>query len=157
VDDLSKRAKFIIHAIALADMCSILIVDDNEMNRNLAAEIFEEAGYVVHKTGSGQQGVKIATSVLPDTVLMDLSMPDIDGFEATQRLKQHAATSEIPVIAWSAFATRDFKEKAYRAGCEGYITKPIEPGHLVEQVIKLVMTSKIRRRVLDYGKDISDR
>jgi CheY-like chemotaxis protein len=88
---------------------------------------------------------------------MDLSMPDIDGFEATQKLKQHATTSEIMVIAWSAFATRDFKEKAYRAGCEGYITKPIEPERLIKQVIKLVITSKIRRRISDYGKDISDR
>jgi CheY-like chemotaxis protein len=69
-------------------------------------------------------------------------MPDIDGFEATQQLKQHPVAAEIPVIACSALVAKDTQERAFQVGCEGFIAKPVEPKHLVEQVTKLVSTSE---------------
>ena len=124
------------------DIHSILIIDDEEMNRNLHGKILENAGYTVHKAKSGQEGIRLAKQTIPDVILMDLAMPEMDGFEATQCLKQDPATAEITIIACSAFATRESQTKAFQIGCEGYITKPIEPERLVTQITKIVQSSK---------------
>ena len=157
IEELPKQIESVVHTVTLAGRQSILVVDDNQMNLDLIAGVFRTAGYTVYTANSGQEGVDTAKAVMPDVIVMDLAMPEMDGFEATQQIKQHPPTADIAVIACSAFATIDYQKRAFQAGCEGYITKPIEPEHLIEQITKLILTSKIRRRIRKYGKDISDR
>jgi hypothetical protein len=133
-------------SVLLAGTRSILVIDDNDMNLNLMTGVFESAGYLVYQAKSGPEGIEMAQTVQPATILMDAAMPGMDGFETTQRLKQDAATADITVIACSAFTAPEYRERALQVGCEGYIAKPIEPKRLVEQVTKLVLASKIRRR-----------
>ena len=144
--DIPRHIEKVVQSVATAGTRSLLIVDDNEINLQLIKGIFEDEGYTVYAAQSGQKGIEIAQSIIPDTILMDLAMPELDGFEATKILKCHPLTSEITVIACSALSTKESKEKAFQAGCEGYITKPIEPDRFVEQVAKLALVSKIRRR-----------
>ncbi len=141
----SSWLEFVSHSVALIGTRAILVVDDNEMNLNLMSIVLEDAKHQVYKAQSGQEGITIAREARPDTILIDLAMPGMDGFEATQRLKQDPETSDIIVIACSAFNTREYQERSFQVGCEGYITKPIEPQHLLEQVMKLVVASKIRK------------
>ncbi|MDY0092075.1 MAG: response regulator [Candidatus Vecturithrix sp.] len=119
---------------------SILIIDDDAMNLNLHETIFEAAGYTVYTAKSGMEGLVMLRKTLPDVILMDLAMPDMDGFEVTQRIKQDSDTSDIPVIACSAFASRESQQQAIEIGCAGYITKPISPERLVAQVAKILST-----------------
>jgi CheY-like chemotaxis protein len=147
VETLSQQVESVTQSVTLAGTRSILVVDDNEMNLNLVSGVFESAGYTVYTSQSAHEGIEVAQKVLPDTILMDLAMPDMDGFEATQILKQRPETSDITVIVCSAFTTREYKDKASQVGCEGYITKPIEPNRLVEQVTRLVLTSKIKKKL----------
>ena len=133
-------------SVLLAGTRSILVIDDNEMNLNLMTGVFESAGYLVYQAKSGSEGIELAQTMRPATILMDAAMPGMDGFETTQRLKQNAATADITVIACSAFTAPEYRERAIQVGCEGYIAKPIEPKRLVEQVTKFVLASKIRRR-----------
>lgn len=121
-----------------AEYHSILLIDDDEMNLNLMEEIFTTTGYTVYTGQTGQEGIQLAQENMPDVILMDLVMNEMDGFEATRQLKQDARTNHIPVIACSAVATKEFQSKAQQAGCSGYITKPIEPARLIEQVKKNV-------------------
>ncbi len=114
---------------------SILVVEDDEMSRNLVGDIFTKAGYTVYKALSGEESLSLAVKYVPDIVFMNLVMEGMDGFETTQRLKQYAMTKDIPVVACSAVTTDEFKTKAIEVGCAGYITKPIEPDRLVEQVM----------------------
>jgi CheY-like chemotaxis protein len=156
IEMLPKQIENLIHTVTQAGTQSILVVDDNKMNLDLMASIFRSAGYLVHIADSGQTGIQIAREVVPDVIVMDLGMPGMDGFEATQQIKQVPAIKDIPVIACSAFATRDSQKRAFQAGCEGYITKPIEPERLVEQVTKLVLTANIRRRLKMHDEDTTD-
>jgi PAS domain S-box-containing protein len=134
---ISKTEKF-----ALPDYRSILLIDDDDMNLNLMEEIFTASGYMVYKAHSGREGLKLASENVPDVILMDLVMPEMDGFDTTQHLKQNPKTENIPVVACSAVATKEFQERAKQTGCVGYIIKPIEPDRLVEQVRKHVIASK---------------
>jgi CheY-like chemotaxis protein len=145
IKNLAERIETALKTMALAMTSSVLVVDDNEENLELFGDLFQQSDYRVYKAKSGPEGIEIAKETIPDMILMDLAMPDMDGFEATQLLKQHPTTSDIPVIACSAFATQEFKERAFQVGCEGYITKPVEPERLVEQVAKIALTSKIRK------------
>jgi CheY-like chemotaxis protein len=145
IRNLAERIETALKAMALAMTSSVLVVDDNEENLELFGDLFQQSDYRVYKAKSGPEGIEIAKETIPDMILMDLAMPDMDGFEATQLLKQHPTTSDIPVIACSAFATQEFKERAFQVGCEGYITKPVEPERLVEQVAKIALMSKIRK------------
>ena len=110
--------------------------------------IFQQSGNTVFTALSGKEGFEIAKNNLLDVILIDLAMPEMDGFEAKRLLKKDPATSKITVIACSAFAMEEFREKAFWVGCEGYITKPIKPKELIEQVKMLVLASKIKRRLL---------
>lgn len=150
VKEIPKQIESIVHSVTLAGTRSILIVDDNESNLDLMANVFTSVEYTVYKAKSGSEGIKIAQEVLPDTILMDIAMPDMDGFEATQILKQHAETADITVIACSAFSVQEYKERAFQVGCEGYITKPIEPNRLVEQVTKFMLISKIKKKLAQH-------
>ena len=147
IQGVAKPVTSITQAIALAGTRSILVVDDNEMNLNLISAVFKTSGYTVYEANSGRQGLELARRVLPDTIVMDLAMPGMDGFETTENLKRDPATADITVIACSAFATSEYKERALRVGCEGYITKPIEANRLVEQVTRLILNSKIQKKM----------
>ncbi len=122
-------------------LTSVLIVDDDEMNLNLHQQIFQKADVTVYLAHSGRECLEIARQKVPDLILMDLGMPGMDGFETTQALKENADTSPIPVIACSAFTNRELQEKAASVGCQGYITKPIDPLTLVAQVTNILSTS----------------
>jgi CheY-like chemotaxis protein len=115
-------------------MAKILIVEDNEMNRDMLARRLQRRGYEVLVAVDGEQGVAIAQQESPDLVLMDMSLPALDGWEATRRLKGDAATRAIPVVALTAHALSGEREKALEAGCDDFDTKPIELTRLLEKI-----------------------
>ena len=119
-------------------MARILIVEDNEMNRDMLSRRLQKKGYEVSVAVDGQAGVDLAASSLPDLVLMDLSLPVLDGWEATRILKADPATAGIPVIALTAHAMQGDQERALNAGCDDYDTKPINLSRLLEKIEHLL-------------------
>lgn len=119
-------------------MVKILLVEDNEMNRDMLSRRLIRQGYEVVIAQDGASGVAMASEERPDIVLMDMSLPVLDGWEATQRLKADPATRAIPVIALTAHAMAADKEKALAAGCDDYDTKPIELPRLLEKITSLL-------------------
>jgi CheY-like chemotaxis protein len=115
-------------------MLKILLVEDNEMNRDMLSRRLTRRGYEVTIAVDGQQGVELAGSSTPDVILMDMSLPVIDGWEATRRIKADAATAGIPVIALTAHAMSGDREQALAAGCDDYDTKPIELDRLLGKI-----------------------
>jgi CheY-like chemotaxis protein len=107
-------------------MPKILLVEDNEMNRDMLSRRLQRRGYEVVLAVDGPSGLEMAQTEAPDLVLMDMSLPTLDGWEATRRLKADAATQDIPVIALTAHAMSGDREKALEAGCDDYDTKPVE-------------------------------
>jgi CheY-like chemotaxis protein len=116
----------------------ILLVEDNEMNRDMLSRRLIRNGFEIVIAVDGQQGVDMAASVQPDLILMDLSLPVIDGWEATRRVKANPATAKIPVIALTAHAMSQDKEKALAAGCDDFDTKPVELQRLLEKINALL-------------------
>ena len=119
-------------------MAKILLVEDNEMNRDMLSRRLARQGYEVLLADDGACGVEMAGSERPDLVLMDMSLPVLDGWEATQRLKADPATRAIPIIALTAHAMAADREKALAAGCDDYDTKPIELPRLLEKIESLL-------------------
>ncbi len=119
-------------------MSKILLVEDNEMNRDMLQRRLERKGYQVVTAVDGRQGISMAQTGSPDLILMDLSLPEIDGWEATRRLKADALTRSIPVIALTAHAMSGDKEKALEAGSDDYDTKPIELPRLLGKIEALL-------------------
>lgn len=119
-------------------MPKILIVEDNEMNRDMLSRRLERRGYTVVTALDGEQGLTAAQSENPDLILMDMSLPIMDGWEATRRLKSQAETSGIPVIGLTAHAMTGDRDKAMAAGCDDYDTKPIELPRLLEKIESLL-------------------
>jgi two-component system, cell cycle response regulator DivK len=119
-------------------MAKILLVEDNEMNRDMLSRRLERRGYQVVIAVDGQQGVDLAQAELPDIILMDMSLPVIDGWEATRRLKAMDAMKTVPVIALTAHAMSGDREKALEAGCDDYDTKPIELPRLLSKIEALL-------------------
>jgi two-component system cell cycle response regulator DivK len=119
-------------------VAKILLVEDNEMNRDMLSRRLKRNGYDVVIAIDGQQGVDMAASEAPDLILMDMSLPVIDGWEATRRVKANEATRGIPVIALTAHAMAGDREKAIEAGCEDYDTKPVEITRLLEKITTLL-------------------
>ncbi len=111
-----------------------LIVDDNPMNLELMSELLHVVDYTVDTAKSGRLAIERARALKPNVIVMDLAMPEMDGFETTEQLRQYEETRHIPVIACSAFAIREHQEKAFHIGCAGFITKPVDPEHFAEQV-----------------------
>lgn len=112
----------------------LLIVEDNEMNRDMLSRRLMRRGYEVMLAVDGQQGIDMAISEGPDLVLMDMSLPVIDGWEATRTLKGNETTASIPVIALTAHAMAEDREKALAAGCDDYDSKPVELDRLLEKI-----------------------
>ncbi len=121
-------------------MAKILLVEDNEMNRDMLSRRLIRNGHEVSIAIDGQQGVDMALSLLPDLILMDLSLPVIDGWEATRRVRANDATRAIPVIALTAHAMAGDREKAMEAGCDDYDTKPVEISRLLGKIAALLAT-----------------
>jgi CheY-like chemotaxis protein len=124
------------HVMAGPDvpMTRILIVEDNEMNRELLARRLRRRGYEVCAACDGQQGLDMARSAAVDLILMDLSLPVMDGWQATRRLKADPRTRSIPVIALTAHAMPGDREEALGAGCDDYDTKPVDFARLVHKI-----------------------
>ena len=122
----------------LTTMRKILLVEDNEMNRDMLSRRLMRKGYDVVLAVDGEGGVAIAGDESPDLILLDMSLPVLDGWEATRRLKARAATQHIPVIALSAHAMSGDREKAIVAGCDDYDTKPVEMARLLLKIEALL-------------------
>jgi two-component system cell cycle response regulator DivK len=116
----------------------ILLVEDNDMNRDMLSRRLTRTGYDVVVAVNGQEGVDLAKSARPDLILMDLSLPIIDGWEATRRIKADPATAEIPVIALTAHAMVEERERAMAAGCDDFDIKPVDFPRLLEKVKALL-------------------
>ncbi len=125
------------------DQHTILLVEDNPHNRRIFSGMLTHSGFQVVEAEDGEQALDRAWRHQPDLILMDLSIPAIDGWECTRRLKADARTRAIPIIALTAHAMRGDEERARQAGCDGYLAKPISPKKVVEEV----------RRVLKLGAD----
>ncbi len=115
-------------------MAKILLVEDNEMNRDMLSRRLQRKGYEVVIAVDGGEGVAMAHSQAPDLILMDMSLPVLDGWEATRKLKAAPETAAIPVIALTAHAMATDREKAMEAGCDDYDTKPIELPRLLGKI-----------------------
>jgi CheY-like chemotaxis protein len=119
-------------------MSKILLVEDNEMNRDMLSRRLERKGYQIVIAVDGGEGVARATVDAPDLILMDMSLPVLDGWDATRRLKSDPATAHIPVIALTAHAMAGDRERAAEAGCDDYDTKPIDLPRLLGKVESLL-------------------
>lgn len=119
-------------------MPRILLVEDNEINQDMLSRRLQRKGYDVLIAVDGGQGVEMARAVLPDLILMDMSLPVLDGWEATRQLKAGSDTSAIPVIALTAHAMSGDREKALDAGCDEYDTKPIDLSRLLAKIEALL-------------------
>jgi CheY-like chemotaxis protein len=115
-------------------MAKILLVEDNEMNRDMLSRRLARRGYHVVVAVDGEQGLRLAKAEAPDLILMDMSLPVLDGWEATRQLKAAPETQYIPIIALTAHAMSGDREKAINAGCNDYDTKPIEFPRLLEKI-----------------------
>jgi len=119
----------------------ILVVEDNEANLRLVTYLLEAKGYEIRGAGDAQQALLMVESFRPRMILMDLQLPGIDGYELTRRLKSNPATREVVIIALTAFAMRGDEDKARAAGCDGYITKPIDTRALPGKIAELLAAS----------------
>ena len=119
-------------------MPKILLVEDNEMNRDMLSRRLEKRGYTLSIAVDGGAGVALAKSELPDLILMDMSLPVLDGWEATKQLKADATTAGIPVIALTAHAMDSDRQKAHGAGCDDFDTKPVELARLLTKIEELL-------------------
>jgi two-component system cell cycle response regulator DivK len=112
----------------------ILYIEDNFDNRILIKRVLEAEGYTVIEAASGQTGMDLATNSAPDLILMDINLPDIDGYECTARLRHMNGISKTPIVALTANVMEGDSQKALDAGCDGYISKPIDVDNLPGQV-----------------------
>mgnify|MGYP001813573458 CR=1 FL=1 len=119
-------------------MSRLLLVEDNEMNRDMLSRRLKKRGFEVQMAFDGKQGVDMARAELPDLILLDMSLPVMDGWEATRILKAEDGTRSIPVVALTAHAMSTDRETAFEAGCDAYETKPIELPRLLETMEKLL-------------------
>lgn len=116
----------------------ILLVEDNEMNRDMLSRRLERKGYEVVIAVDGQQGVAMAQTEIPDLILMDMSLPVLDGWEATRLLKATPTTQAIPIVALTAHAMAGDQQKCFEAGCDAYDTKPVEFARLLGKIQTLL-------------------
>jgi len=123
-------------------MARILLVEDNEMNRDMLSRRLTRRGYEVSIAVDGQQGLDVAMAEKPELILLDMSLPILDGWEVARRLKGDETMRPIPVIALTAHAMAGDRERAIEAGCDDYDTKPVELPRLIEKIETLLAKSK---------------
>ena len=121
-------------------MPRLLYVEDNEMNRDMLSRRLQRRGFEVLIAEDGEQGVILAAAEKPDLILMDMSLPVLDGWEATRRIKAAPDTRHIPIIGLTAHAMAADRDKCLEAGCDDYDTKPVELGRLLEKIERLLGT-----------------
>ncbi len=119
-------------------MKKILVVEDNEINMYLCCRILRSSGYEVIKARSGEEGIELAIKEKPDLIIMDIQLPDIDGLEATKRIRESEEVDAISIVALTSYAMAGDKEKALNAGCTGYIKKPIDPETFIAEIEKFL-------------------
>jgi two-component system, cell cycle response regulator DivK len=119
-------------------MAKILLVEDNELNRDMLSRRLSRRGYLVVEATDGEAALALAASERPDLILMDMSLPGLDGWEATRRLKAAPATRPIPVIALTAHAMVADRERSLAAGCDDFDTKPVEIERLLGKIARLL-------------------
>lgn len=132
-------------------MPKVLLVEDNEMNRDMLSRRLERKGFEVLAARDGEQGVQVATSESPDLILMDMSLPVVDGWEATRRLRAAEDTRRIPVIALTAHAMSGDRERALEAGCDEYDTKPIEFPKLLAKIEELLSRTQAANTNVEHA------
>jgi two-component system cell cycle response regulator DivK len=125
-------------------MAKILLVEDNAMNRDMLSRRLARSGHSVVIAEDGRQGIASAHAEHPDLILMDMSLPEIDGWEATRRLKSDKATRRIPVIALTAHAMSSDRQRAMEAGCDDYDTKPVDFQRLLAKINSTLQTGAAR-------------
>lgn len=118
-------------------MKKILIIEDVEVNRDLIVQILEEA-YEIVEAADGRQGLRVAEAERPDLILMDISLPQMDGYELASRIRQTEAIRGVPIIAVTAHAMAGDEERALKVGCNAYVTKPIDEDELLKKVLGLI-------------------
>lgn len=125
-------------SLLMSEQKRVLLVEDNVDNRNIYRIILEHTGYAVIEAEDGEEGIRLARELRPDLIPMDVSIPKIDGWEATKILKSDPATSDIPIVALTAHALASDYAKAEEAGCDGYLPKPVTPHRVVVEVERLL-------------------
>ena len=125
-------------------MPKILLVEDNEMNRDMLSRRLERKGYQVVLAVDGQSGMELAQAESPDLILMDMSLPVMDGWEASRKLKADPRTRRVPIIALTAHAMAGDRERAIEAGCDDYDTKPVELPRLLGKIEALLPPKRIK-------------
>jgi CheY-like chemotaxis protein len=123
----------------------ILIIEDNPLNLELAADLLEANGFTVHSAQTAEEGLRMARELLPDLVLMDFSLPDMDGLSAAKKLKADPVTRHLTVVGLTAHAMRGDEQIALNAGCDGYLTKPIDTRTFVATVTKFIASENVRQ------------
>jgi two-component system, cell cycle response regulator DivK len=118
----------------------ILVIEDNEQNLYLIRYILEGCDYEVHSAPDGQEGIRLAASLVPDLILLDIQLPVMDGYAVARSLRGNPDLTEIPIVAVTSYAMPGDREKAIEAGCTGYIEKPIDPDTFDRQVEKYLAT-----------------
>jgi len=119
----------------------ILVIEDNPVNMKLITSILKKFGYEVYQAEEAESGIAIAKKELPSLIFMDIQLPKMDGLEATKLLKSDEGTRNIKIVALTAFAMKDDKERALQAGCDGYISKPIRYKELLDKINSLFKES----------------
>lgn len=123
----------------------ILIIEDNVLNLELATDLLEANGFLVASASTAEEGLRLARELLPELVLMDFSLPGMDGLTATKNLKTDPATSHLTIVGLTAHAMKGDEELALNAGCDGYLTKPIDTRTFVATVKKFLASANLRR------------
>ena len=117
-------------------MKKILVVEDNQINMYLCCRILRSSGYEVIEARNGEEGVELAIKERPDLIIMDIQLPGIDGLETTKRIRESKADSKVPIIALTSYAMAGDRKRALKAGCTGYIEKPINPETFIAEIEK---------------------
>ena len=126
----------------------ILIMEDNLLNLELATDLLEAAGFVVSSAQTAEEGLRMAREILPDLVLMDLGLPGMDGLCATKELKANPTTRHLTVVGLTAHAMKGDEEIALKAGCDGYLTKPIDTRKFTETIARFIASATVRQATL---------
>lgn len=120
---------------------TVLLIEDNEQNRYLARFLLEKNGFTVISAVDGESGIEMALTAKPASILLDIQLPTIDGYEVARRLRSHGGLDGVPIIAVTSYAMAGDREKSLAAGCDGYIEKPIDPDTFVAEVARFMGAS----------------
>ncbi|HRW47424.1 MAG: response regulator [Caldilinea sp.] len=115
-------------------MAHILVIEDNEQNLYLVTFILERGGHAVTQARTGEEGIRQAVAARPDLILLDIQLPQMDGYAVAQTLRTHRHLEDVPIVAVTSYAMTGDRERVMAAGCTGYLEKPIDPGTFVEEV-----------------------